>query len=55
MVDLGHEPRPAHDKCRPRLQNAMPGNVGTSRAKFEEKDLATKFPVAPVSVVQFFG
>jgi hypothetical protein len=33
----------------------MPGNVGTSRTKFEEKDLAGKFPVAPVSVVQIYG
>ena len=36
-------------------RNAMSGTVGTSRPKFEGKDLAGKFPVAPVSVVQFFG
>ena len=36
-------------------KNAMPSSVGTSRPKFEEKDLADKFPVAPISVVQFFG
>ena len=36
-------------------KNAMPNSVGTSRTKFEEKDLGSKFPVAPVSVVQFFG
>ncbi len=36
-------------------KNAMPSSVGTSRPKFEEKDLGSKFPVAPVSVVQFFG
>jgi hypothetical protein len=36
-------------------RNPMPGTVGTNRPKFEEKELAGKFPVAPVSVVQFFG
>src|SRR5271156_4562062 len=36
-------------------RNAMPGVVGTSRPKFEDKELAAKFPIAPVSVVQFFG
>ena len=36
-------------------KNAMPGVIGTIRPKFEDKDLATKFPVAPISVVQFFG
>jgi hypothetical protein len=36
-------------------KNTMPGVVGTSRPKFEEKELTTKFPVSPVSVVQFFG
>ncbi len=36
-------------------KNAMPSSVGTSRPKFEDKELASKFPVAPVSVVQFFG
>jgi len=36
-------------------KNAMPGVIGTIRPKFEEKDLATKFAVAPISVVQFFG
>ncbi|MCA1685756.1 MAG: hypothetical protein LC745_07160 [Planctomycetia bacterium] len=35
--------------------NAMPGVVGTSRSKLEGKELVGKFPVAPVSVVQFFG
>ena len=35
--------------------NAMPNVVGTSRPKFEDKELAGKFPIAPVSVVQFFG
>ena len=36
-------------------RNAMPGPVGTNRPKFEGKELEGKFPVAPVSVVQFFG
>jgi hypothetical protein len=33
----------------------MPAAVGTSRPKFEEADLAKKFAVAPISVVQVFG
>ena len=33
----------------------MPNSGGTSRTKLEEKDLGSKFPVAPISVVQFFG
>jgi hypothetical protein len=36
-------------------KNAMPGPVGTSRPKLETKDLAGKFAIAPISVVQFFG
>ena len=36
-------------------KNAMPNVVGTSRPKFEDKELAGKFPIAPISVVQFFG
>ena len=36
-------------------RNTMPGNVGTSRPKFEDEELAGKFPIAPISVVQFFG
>jgi hypothetical protein len=36
-------------------QNAMPGVVGTSRPKFEDKAQTVKFPLAPVSIVQFFG
>jgi hypothetical protein len=36
-------------------RNAMPGIVGTSRPRFEDKELAGKFAVAPISVVQFFG
>jgi hypothetical protein len=36
-------------------RNAMPAIVGTSRPKFEDKELAGKFAVAPISVAQFFG
>jgi hypothetical protein len=36
-------------------KNAMPGVVGTIRPVFEDKELAGKFPIAPISVVQFFG
>ena len=36
-------------------RNAMPNVVGTSRPKFEDKELAAKFAIAPISVVQFFG
>ena len=36
-------------------KNSMPNVVGTSRPKFEEKELAGRFPISPISVVQFFG
>jgi hypothetical protein len=36
-------------------RNAMPSSVGTSRPKFEGKELDAKFPVATLSFVQFFG
>lgn len=36
-------------------KNAMPNVVGTSRPKLEDKDPAIKFPLSPISVVQFFG
>ncbi len=36
-------------------RNALPAVVGTVRPKLEGKELEGKFPVAPVSVVQFFG
>jgi len=36
-------------------KNAMPGLIGTSRQKLEEKEQAGKFPLAPISVIQFFG
>src|SRR5690349_3374458 len=36
-------------------RNALPSVVGTSRPKLEGKELEGRFPIAPVSVVQFFG
>jgi hypothetical protein len=36
-------------------RNAMPAVVGTSRPKLEDTDKSSKFPIAPISVVQFFG
>jgi hypothetical protein len=36
-------------------KSAMPNSVGTSRPNLEEKDRTIKFPIAPISVVQFFG
>jgi hypothetical protein len=36
-------------------RNAMPNVVGTARPKFEDKELASKFAIAPITVVQFFG
>jgi hypothetical protein len=36
-------------------KNAMPATIGTSRPKLEGKELIGKSPIAPISVVQFFG
>ncbi len=36
-------------------RNAMPGVVGTSRPKLDEKEMEGRFPIAPVGFVQFFG
>jgi hypothetical protein len=36
-------------------RNAMPTSVGTSRPKFEGKELDSRFPIASLSFVQFFG
>lgn len=36
-------------------RNPMPSAVGTSRPKLDEKESAGRFPIAPVSLVQFFG
>ena len=37
------------------FRNAMPDSVGTIRPKFDDKEPGRKFPIAPVSVIQFFG
>jgi hypothetical protein len=36
-------------------KNPMPASIGTIRPKVDEKALAGKFPIAPISIVQFFG
>jgi hypothetical protein len=36
-------------------KNAMPGLIGTSRPKLDDKEQAARFPLAPISIVQFFG
>jgi hypothetical protein len=36
-------------------KSAMPSSIGTSRPSLEEKERTVKFPLAPISVVQFFG
>lgn len=36
-------------------RNAMPDSAGTSRPKIDDKELNSRFPIAPISVVQFFG
>jgi len=36
-------------------RNPMPSAVGTSRPKFDAGEAAEKFPIAPISLVQFFG
>ena len=36
-------------------RNAMPSSVGTSRPKFEGKELDNKFPIAALSFAQLFG
>jgi hypothetical protein len=36
-------------------KTGMPSSVGTSRPNIEEKDRTIKFPISPISVVQFFG
>jgi len=53
-VWVGNPAQPAINASRV-YRNAMPGIVGTSRPKFEEKELAGKFAVAPISIVWFFG
>ncbi len=36
-------------------KNPMPASIGTMRPKLDEKALAAKFPITPISIVQFFG
>ncbi|GAC1450392.1 MAG: hypothetical protein NVSMB9_34810 [Isosphaeraceae bacterium] len=51
---VGHPTQPTWNTSK-LYRNAMPAIVGTSRTTFEGKDLAGKFPVAPISIVQFQG
>jgi hypothetical protein len=53
-VWVGNPAQPAINASRI-YNNAMPSVVGTSRPKVEEKVAASRFPLSPVSVVQFFG
>jgi hypothetical protein len=53
-VWVGNPAQPSINASRA-YRNAMPGIIGTSRPKFEGKELADKFTVAPISVAQFFG
>jgi hypothetical protein len=51
---VGNPAQPAWNASRA-YRNAMPALIGTSRPKFEGKELADKFAVAPITVAQFFG
>src|SRR5215470_16346432 len=53
---VGNPAQPTINTAR-LYRNAMPNLIGTSRPKLEDKEKvqAGKFPIAPVSVVQFFG
>jgi hypothetical protein len=56
-VWVGNPAHPALNASRI-YNNAMPTVVGTSRPKVEDRkqqDDATRFPLAPVSIVQFYG
>ena len=53
-VWVGNPAQPAVNASRI-YNNAMPTVVGTSRPKVEEKEAASRFPLSPISVVQFFG
>ena len=55
-VWVGNPAQPALNASRI-YNNAMPTVVGTSRPKVEDRkqDDAKRFPLAPVSVVQFYG
>jgi hypothetical protein len=51
---VGSPAQPAINASRI-YRNPMPASIGTIRPKFDEKALAAKFPIAPISIVQFFG
>ena len=51
---VGNPAQPTINTAR-LYRNAMPNIIGTSRPKVDDKELAGKFAIAPVSVVQFFG
>ncbi len=51
---VGNPAQPAVNASRI-YTNAMPTIVGTSRPKLEDNEAAKRFPLSPVSVVQFFG
>ena len=51
---VGSPAQPALNASRA-YRNAMPKSVGTSRPNLDDEDRAGRFPVAPISVVQFFG
>ncbi len=53
-VWVGNPAQPALNASRI-YTNVMPSIVGTSRPKLEEKEAAKRFPLSPVSIVQFFG
>jgi hypothetical protein len=53
-VWVGSPAQPSINGAR-EYRNAMPGLIGTSRPKLDDKEQAGKFPMAPISVVQFFG
>jgi hypothetical protein len=55
---VGNPAQPTINTAR-LYRNAMPNIIGTSRPKLDDKEKQKestgKFPIAPVSVVQFFG
>ncbi len=53
-VWVGGPAQPSWNASR-MTRNAMPGVVGTLRPQVEEKDETSKFPIAPISILQAFG
>ena len=53
-VWVGNPAQPAVNASRI-YTNAMPTVVGTSRPKLEDKEAASRFPLSPISIVQFYG